>query len=468
VEPEHAPAALAPDLPAPVVQRRYVIFALVSVALFMSSIDQTIVATAMPAIHRSLHAAINWSSWTITIYSLGRVLVLPLVGRVGDHLGRRLTFMIAITIFTVASLLCGLASSIYMLVALRLVQALGGGAFIPSATGIVSDCFGRDRDRAVGLFSSITPIGAIVGPVLGGLFVTYWSWRGIFLINVPIGILLVTLGLRYIPPGSPETSAAVDLPGIGLLAVTLLAGMAAISYLGEAHAALTSPYFIGPVCLAAVGLGLVLRHAARDPDAIVPLRLLRGNGYGVMNLINFLYGSAALGFGALVPLYAQDRYQVASLAAGTLLVARAVGMIGVAGLAAFALRRTGYRAPMITGFLTSATGITMMALSPPGSFGVYLWLALAAAITGLGMGLALPASNNASLQIDPTQVAAVSGLRSTFRQIGSISAISVTTMVAARSTEPGLGQAHVFLGFAAFLVLAAPLTLLVPEHRDAW
>ena len=91
-------------------------------------------------------------------------------------------------LFTVASLCCGLATNIYELVTLRALQALGGGAFMPSATGIVSDQFGADRDRAIGMFTSIFPVGAIVGPILGGVFVTYWSWRGIFLVNVPIGL----------------------------------------------------------------------------------------------------------------------------------------------------------------------------------------------------------------------------------------------------------------------------------------
>src|SRR5580692_10537464 len=159
---------------------RHVVFAVVSLALLMASVDQTIVATALPALQHDLHAQVNWSSWTISIYALGQVLMMPLAGKLGDQYGRKQVFLAAAAVFTVASLCCGLSRSILLLIVFRAIQALGGGAFMPSATGIIAEIFGRDRDRAVGLFASIFPIGGIVGPVLGGLFVTYWSWRGIF------------------------------------------------------------------------------------------------------------------------------------------------------------------------------------------------------------------------------------------------------------------------------------------------
>jgi MFS family permease len=143
--------------------RRHLVFGIVSIALFMASVDQTIVATALGTLQHDLHAPVNWSSWTITIYALGQIIVMPLAGSISDQYGRRRVFVAAIVLFTTASLCCGLVDSIYLLVPLRAVQAIGGGAFMPSATGIVSDMFGPDRDRAVGLFTSIFPIGGIVG-----------------------------------------------------------------------------------------------------------------------------------------------------------------------------------------------------------------------------------------------------------------------------------------------------------------
>lgn len=151
-----------------------------------------------------------------------------------------------------------------------------------------------------------------------------------------------------------------------------------------------------------------------------------------MNLINFVYGAAALGFAALVPLYAQDRY----------------------------------RLPMIIGFAVLAGGLVMMSLSP--GMSVYEWLAIAAALTGFGMGLPVPASNNASLRLAPDQVAAIAGLRGMFRQAGSIVAVSVTTVIIARSSHPGLVQAQVFMVFAVLLVALLPLMRLVPDHHGNW
>jgi EmrB/QacA subfamily drug resistance transporter len=448
--------------------RRKLIFAIVSIGLFMASVDQTIVATALPAIEKELHATINWSGWTISVYALGQVIAMPMAGKISDMYGRKKVFMISAAIFTVSSLCCGFAPNITLLLVARFIQALGGGAFMPSATGIVSDQFGEQRDRAVGMFTSIFPIGGIVGPVVGGLFVSYWSWRGIFLVNVPIGIILILLTAKFIPASALRPASRIDITGILLLAGLIATGMFGITYLGSGDVPIYSPVFLG--CLAcAVVLGfLFVRHSKTFDAPFVPYRLLRGRGFGIMNLINYLYGAAALGFAALVPLYATDRYGISALASGTLLTARAIGMIAVAGVAALALRRTGYQWPMILGFLVLAGGLVMMAASP--AISPYAWLAIGAGLTGFGMGLSVPASNNASLQLAPDQVAAIAGLRGMFRQSGAITAVSVTTAVIARSpgAEAGIMQAHVFLVFAGILLLMLPLVRFVPEHRGNW
>jgi MFS family permease len=301
---------------------------------------------------------------------------------------------------------------------------------------------------------------------VGGVFVSYWSWRGIFLVNVPIGIVLIALTVKFIPSSSVRKQSRVDVRGILLLAVLIATAMFGISYLGSGQVPLYSPVFLGSEAVALVALWAFVRHSRRDAAPFVPYRLLRGRGFGIMNLINLVYGAAALGFSALVPLYAQERYHIAPLGAGTLLTARAVGMIAVAGVAAMALRRTGYRLPMVIGFAVLAGGLVMMSLSP--GISAYAWLAIAAAITGFGMGLSVPASNNASLQLAPDQVAAIAGLRGMFRQSGSIIAVSVTTAIIARSSHPGLVQAHVFVVFAVLLIALLPLIRLVPDHHGNW
>lgn len=459
---QHVPSP-TPTEPGP---RRWIVFATVSLALFMASIDQTIVATALRTLKQDLNAQVNWVSWTITIYALGQVIAMPLAGAISDLYGRKRVFLTSVVIFTAASLACGLVSDIYVLVGLRLVQALGGGAFMPSATGLVSDEFGRDRDRAIGLFTSIFPIGGIVGPVLGGVFVTYWSWRWIFLVNVPIGIVLLIVGSATLPHSTRKPGARLDLAGVALMAGTLLGLMIGITNLGGGSS-FASPEFLLPV-VAGLALGvLFLRHSAAAPHPFIPLHLIHSGAFGIMNLFNFLFGAAALGFGTLVPLYAQDRYAMGELSAGTLLTARAVGMIGIAALAAYALRRTGYRLPMVVGSFVVACGLGLLALHPVvGS--PYVWLALGALVTGLGMGTSIPATNNAVLNLAPQRTAAISGLRGMFRQAGAITGISIATAVLARSGDPGMAMSRIFVIFAVIVLATIPLAWKVPDHRGTW
>jgi EmrB/QacA subfamily drug resistance transporter len=446
---------------------RVLLFATVSIALFMASVDQTIVATALPAIQRDLHAQVNWSAWTITVYALGQVLVMPLAGKAGDQFGRKKIFLGSVALFTTASLCCGLANSIYLLIVLRFIQAIGGGALMPSATGIIAERFGAGRDRALGLFSSIFPIGGIVGPVFGGIFVTYWSWRGIFFVNIPVGLVLLILGTIVIPVIPQRPDPHLDIRGVLLLGITLLSAMLGVGYLGGTHSDPLSIYFLLPECVAVVGATAFVRHSARARSPFVSMRFLTGHGFGSMNLLNFLYGSAVLGFAPLVPLYAEERFHLGALPAGTLLTARGVGMIAVAAAAVWMLRRTGYRLPIAAGFVLCAVGLIGTASAPHG-LTPYAWLALATGVCGLGMGMATPAANNATLQLAPEHAAAIAGLRGMFRQAGAITAVSITAAIVARSADPGLAQAHVFLVFAAIIICSLPLVLLVPEHRGRW
>ena len=457
-----AAAPGAGDEPKP---RRKVVFAVVALALFMSSVDQTIVATALPALQHDLHAPLTWSGWTITIYALGQVLAMPIAGNISDQYGRKRVFLIAVAVFTAASLCCGFAPNIYWLVPLRALQSLGGGAFLPSANGIVADMFGRERDRALGMFTSIFPIGAVAGPAMGGFFVEFWTWRGIFLVNVPIGLILVFLGRRIIPRQPRTAGERFDLAGVTLLGVALIALMVGITNLGSPGGGAAWLGVVVPVVTGVAAAVFFVRHTQRARAPFVTPRLLYGHGFGTMNVINVLFGSAALGFSALVPLYAQDRYGISSLSSGSLLIARAIGMISIASIAVLLLRRTGCRPPMIVGNLVIAAGLVTMAVPAPAGIAPYWWLCATAALTGLGVGTAIPASNNAILQFAVGSIAAVAGLRGMFRQAGGILAVSVSTAVVARSGHPGTALAYLFLAFAGLLTISVPLAFLVPNHR---
>src|SRR6185312_16578959 len=208
--------------------RRGLVFTTIALALLMMSVDSTIVATALGVLKRELSTSINWVGWTITAYSFGFMLMLPMSGKLSDRYGRRRVFLGSLVTFTAASLCCGLASNIRLLIVLRALQGAGGAGFTPSATGIVVDYFGRARDRAVSLFGSIFPVGAMIGPIFGGLFVSYWSWRGIFFVNVPIGVAVMALCLRYVPRDVPRITRRdqrMDGRGMALLGVGMIAGM---------------------------------------------------------------------------------------------------------------------------------------------------------------------------------------------------------------------------------------------------
>jgi EmrB/QacA subfamily drug resistance transporter len=450
--------------------RRVLIFTAVSLALLMSSLDTTIVATALHSLQHGLHTSITWAGWTITAYSLGLVLMLPVCGKLSDRYGRRRVFLACVVVFSAASLCCGLVNNIYLLIALRAVQAAGGAGFTPSATGIVVEHFGSARDKAVGLFGSIFPIGSMIGPILGGLFVAYLSWRWIFLVNVPIGALIVVLCLRFVPAdpqGEGRRRGPLDARGMVLLGIGVLAWMIAISYLGDPHMRVYSPLLLGPLLAAVLALVAFWWHIGRHAQPFIARRLICGRGFGAVNVINVLYGGFLAGMISLVPLYATNRYGIDALGSGTLLTGEGIAVIVMASLAAFALRRTGYRGPLYVGAVGAALGMVLLAVSPV-QLTPWMWLAAATCVVGISSGWSGPASRNAGLQLAPEQSSSLAALRSMGRQVGTICSISIATAIIGPAADPGAAQAWVFAAAAALLLLAAPVITRVPEHRGAW
>jgi EmrB/QacA subfamily drug resistance transporter len=450
--------------------RRALIFTVVALALLMSSLDGSIVATALQAIQHGLHASINWTGWTITAYSVGLVLMLSLAGKLSVRYGRRRFFLFSVVVFAGASLCCAVATNVYVLIGLRALQAAGGAGFTPSATAIVVENFGSARDKAVGLFGSIFSIGWMIGPIFGGLFVAYWSWRGIFFVNVPIGVILVLLCLRYVPRDGErhvDDHGPLDLGGMVLLGMGVLTLMVGISELGEAGTHMWSPLFIVPVVVGVAGLAQFGRHIRRASNPFIAPLLIAGRGFAAVNIVNLLYGGAVAGMIALVPLYAIDRYRIDALGSGTLLVAEGAAVVITSTAAAMSLRRTGYRLPLYLGSTVIALGIAGLALRPSG-VSAYAWLAIASCVIGTGSGLSDPANRNAGLQLAPQQSSSLAALRSTGRQVGSIMAVSVTTAILARATHPGEVQAIVFVSFALLLAVCMPMITRVPEHRGSW
>jgi EmrB/QacA subfamily drug resistance transporter len=451
--------------------RRVAAFSIIALALLMMSIDSTIVSTALHTMQQDLKTSINWVGWTITAYAFGFMLMLPLSGRLCDWYGRRRVFLGSVFVFTAVSLFCGLASNIYVLIALRALQAAGGAGFTPSATGIIVDHFGSARDRAVSLFGSIFPVGSMIGPIFGGLFVTYWTWRGVFLVNVPIGAAVIVLALRYIPPDRPRSQhprAGLDASGMALLGVGILAGMFAATYLGEKGAHASSPLFAVPLAVALGTVAAFVRHVHRADQPFISPRLIHGPGFGAVNVINVIFGGVTQGIVALIPLYAANRYGIDALDSGTLLIAEGIAAVALSTVMAMALRRTGYRLPLYVGCVIIVAGVALLAAHPPGGISPYLWLAGSAFLVGTGFGTINPACRNAGLQLAPEHSATVAALRSMVMQFGSITTISIATALLASTGSPGVMQARFDVVAAGLLLVMLPLTARIPEHRGSW
>ncbi len=436
----------------------------------MMSVDATIVATALHALQRDLDAPITWAGWTITAFALGLVLVLPAAGWLSERHGRRRVFLASVGLFTFASLCCGFADNIYLLVALRFVQAVGGAGFTPSATGIIVEHFGAGRDKALGLFEGLFAVGAMSGPIFGGLFVTYASWRWIFWVNVPLGVLLVVLALYFVPPDAPSGNRAqrqsLDLAGMLALGGHVLGVMFAFNALEGGFAALLEPAFWLPAAAALAALAYFVVHTRACAHPFIAVSFMVGAGYRQVNLVN-VGGGVVEGVVALIPLYAVTRYGLSALESGTLLTAQGAAVIVSSGLAALALRHTSYRWPIAVGLGAAALGVGALALSPPGG-SAWTWLACCAAVVGFGAGIMSPASRNAGLQLAPESAPMLAALRTMCFCIGSIAAVSLTTALIAGSTNAGAVQAAACVLWCVALLALLPAVRGIPEHRGAW
>jgi hypothetical protein len=260
----------------------------------------------------------------------------------------------------------------------------------------------------------------------------------------------------------------MDAIGMVLLASGLLSGMLAVSYLAGRNAHAGSLEFVVPLAIAILALWLFFRHINHAAYPLIAPRLISGSGFGTVNLINTVYGGVTAGVVALIPLYARNRYGINALNSGTLLIAQGAAAIILSIAAAFALRRTGYRAPLYFGGVVTATGMLLLALSPVIGIAPYAWLAGSASLMGIGRGANNPASRNAGLQLAPEHSSTLAALRTICLQIGTIITISIDTAILASSHDPGRTQAWLFVAAAAVLVTALPLITIVPEHQGSW
>lgn len=303
--PETHPETTEPAEPAPVSpNRRNVIFVAVVLGMLLAALDQTIVATALPTMVADLGGA-GHQSWVVTSYLLASTIVTAIVGKLGDLFGRRAIFAAAVVFFLIGSVLCGIASSMEMLVASRALQGVGGGALMVTAAALIGEVVPlRDRGRYQGALGAVFGVTTVVGPLLGGYFTDHLTWRWAFWINVPIGIIVLIVALTTIPALRARGRPVIDYPGIVLIGLGASGLTLATSWGGSTYA-WSSPMIIGLFVGSAVALTLFVRVELRAAEPVLPIRLFASPVFTVCCILSFIVGFAMLGALTFLPTFMQ-------------------------------------------------------------------------------------------------------------------------------------------------------------------
>ena len=454
--------------------RRYLIFASAGLSLLMYSIDSTAVAVAFPHFIKELRTNVLWAGWTVSIYLVAVTSVMPLMGKLSDSFGRKKVFLTSLVLFTASSFACGLATNIYSLLVFRFIQGIGGASFLPTAAGIVSDQFPENRERVIGLFTSIFPIGGIIGPNLGGWLLSHYSWRYIFYINLPIGIMVMAAIIILLKGSKPLFRPHIDIAGASLFFGAILSLMLGLNLIAENF---SIPSLLSAVVFFVISSSfffLFYRHEIKDPDPILDIPLLRSTPFLAANLYNMMLGAGIMGIFAFIPLYATSVHKLSTLMSGVILTPRSLTVIATAFVTSFLLKQWGYRWPMISGVIIISLSTSLLGdqrfrlFSMLGiHFGAAETLAILMMVTGAGMGMALPASNNACIELMPEKVATITGLRGMFRSVGGAFGISLITIILHTSPTPAMGFKITFILFGLGLLCAVPLVFLMPSGKEA-
>jgi len=447
---------------------RYIVFAVGSLSFLLVSISGTSISVAFPVIAHDLNASLILAGWVLSVNQLAGTAIMPLAGKAGDIFGAKKLFLISVAVFTIGSLLSALSPNIYFLIAARFVQAIGAGGFLPLMTAIASDLFPNSRQQAIGLFSSIFPIGMIIGPNIGGWLVESYGWQSVFWMNIPLGVA-VFIAMFFMLKETKKEGGKLDMTGAGLFTGMLSAFMIALSEVGNTDSG-SSWWVAGILFGTAVIMGILFfRHEARVKDPIIDLQMLKEKPFLAANIFNFLYGMAVLGLMSFIPLFATSVFNMSVLESGLILTPRSIGMIAASLVTSMMLPKWGYRWPMLIGASVTVITMVMLGLESTGvsTFGGGIsgtWtLILIMFISGMAMGIIAPAANNACIDLLPNRVATITGVRGMFRQSGSAVSIAVTALVLERFTNMGQGFTWIFYGMAGILILSMPFIFAMPK-----
>lgn len=418
-----AAAAAAPDIRHS--RRRWGVLAILCVGVFMLLLDGTIVNIAIPDIMSSFGTSFSAVEWVMNAYLLLFAVLLITTGRFGDLYGRKRLFVVGVTLFTLSSLACGLAPSIGWLIGFRAVQGLGGAMMMPNTLSIISNVFPpEERGKAMGFWGGVSGISLALGPSLGGLLVDAASWRWIFFINVPIGVILLGMALRYVPESTDPTSVRqIDYAGVGLLTASMFCLTFAL--IEGQNYRWTSGLILGLFAAAIVGMTSFVLVQRRQVQPLMELGLFKNRTYTVTNLVALLMSFGMMGIFFLLPVFLQAVLGYSAIKAGLVMTPLAAVVIVAAPTSGTLSDRIGPKWLMFTGMLVTALGfyLTRRVMVTDGS-----WPSLVVPfiVTGFGIGMVMPPMTSAVMgSVAPEKAGQASGVISSFRQIGSVLGIAV-------------------------------------------
>lgn len=364
-----------------------VIFGALMLVMLLASLDQTIVSTALPTIVSEL-GGLEHLSWIVTAYMLATTVVTPLYGKLGDLFGRKVVLQSAIVLFLLGSALCGMSQSMGQLIVFRAIQGLGGGGLMVTSMAAVGDIISpRERGRYQGFFGAVFGVSTVVGPLIGGFFVEHLTWRWIFYVNLPLGLVaLAVIGVAFTSPAE-RTSPSIDYRGAALLAVALTS-LVLLASLGGHTLPWSSPESLGLAALAAVtliGFALVERRAEAP---ILPLSLFRNRTFLVSAAVGFIVGLAMFGSITYMPVYLQVVKGISPAEAGMALTPMMGGVLVTSIVSGQIISRIGrYRMFPILGTAVMAVGLWL--LSTLGTTTAAWTASVFMLVLGLGLGMVM-------------------------------------------------------------------------------
>jgi EmrB/QacA subfamily drug resistance transporter len=420
------------------------ISAVVIVGAIMSILDTTIVNVALATLGRELHASIDQIQWVVTGYMLSLAAVIPVTGWAARRFGAKRVYISSLVLFTTGSALCGLATSTTELIAFRVLQGIGGGMILPIGQLMMADAAGPKRmGRVMSIVAVPAMLAPILGPTIGGLILDNASWRWIFFVNVPIGVIAVVAAVRALPRIETGPASRLDARGLALMATGLPLLTYGLAEIG-ATASFTSPKVVIP-CL--VGIALIAGfavHALRIPQPLLDLRLFRRPTFASASFAMFCLGAALFGGLILLPLYWQDVRHMSVVDTGLLTAPQGLGMALVLPLSGRLTDRVGGGPPALFGVI-----LTTVATVPFGLIGAHtsiLLLSIAMLIRGMGIGFAfMPAMSAAFASLRRSELANATPQLNVLQRVGG----SIGTAVLAVVLQRALVGAHTNAAAAA-------------------